>query len=332
MARGVNEGKPRLMPSSVYAYILQTTGRRQVPLCLLAALVVGMSMGPLELQRRIMDDVLGPRDVPLFLQLGAAYFALILVQGGLKYLLNLLRGVLVEDVTRRLRRTIFACIGLAPATLLAADDDRRLDGGAIASMIAAEAEEVGGFVGESISLPLLQGGTVAVLIGYLTWLNPLIAAFAVAVYLPQVLIVPPVQAAINRYARLHVRQVRRLGAAVVMRSLGERDDPSNRAAFDRVVDQAFDSRMNVYRRKFFLTFLGNYLDALGPLVIVMVGGWLVLTAGEDAGTIVVFITGFQRIAGPWDDIVNFYRTASNAQTKYALIRDSLILPPTEPPP
>ncbi len=81
--------------------------------------------------------------------------------------------------------------------------------------------------------------------------------------------------------------------------------------------------MLIYRVKFFLTFVGNFVDALGPLIVLSVGGWLVLNGKAEVGTLVVFVSGFQKVAEPWDQLLTFYRTTSNARTKYRLIVDTL---------
>jgi hypothetical protein len=47
-----------------------------------------------------------------------------------------------------------------------------------------------GFVGDSFSFPLMQGGTAAFVIGYLLWVQPTIAMFAILLYLPQLVVVP----------------------------------------------------------------------------------------------------------------------------------------------
>jgi len=38
---------------------------------------------------------------------------------------------------------------------------------------------------------------------------------------------------------------------------------------------------------------------------------------------VIFISGFQKLADPWDQLTNFYRMVSNARVKYRLIADTL---------
>jgi ABC-type bacteriocin/lantibiotic exporter with double-glycine peptidase domain len=311
------------MPRLLYRYIVQTTGRQQLWLCLLTGVVVLLSWAPLELQRRIVDDALHQGSLALLATLGGIYLVVLLLQGGLKYLLNVIRGRLVERVTRRLRETVYNSIGVAPATLPDAPEAQRLEVGAVVSIVAAETEDVAGFVGDSLSLPLLQGGTMLAVTGYLALLNPLIAGIAAAVYLPQLILVPTLQRRVNRYAALHARQVRSLGNEVVRRMEDETRSDSQAEHFHRWVKRAYESRIRIYVIKYFLTFLGNFLDALGPLSIFMVGGWFVIERGTDIATLVVFISGFQKIAGPWDELITFYRTATTAQTRYSLVREAV---------
>jgi ABC-type bacteriocin/lantibiotic exporter with double-glycine peptidase domain len=160
--------------------------------------------------------------------------------------------------------------------------------------------------------------------GYLLWVSPLIAVFAALVYQPQVIVVPWVQAAINRLTRMRTWKVRKLGRNVVEveRSTDERQTEERRRA-EILTDQVLSTRMRIYRRKFFVTFFGNVLDALGPIIVLVLGGWLVIEGRTEVSTLVVFISGFQKIASPWDQLVNFYRTAQNARIAYNVMRETL---------
>jgi hypothetical protein len=119
---------------SVYRFIWAATRKDQVWLCLMTLLVVPVSMVPLELQRRITNEAIGRRHLGLLALLGLAYLAAILLQGGLKYRLNLRRGRVVEVAALELRRLIHA------AALAGGGGVR--DRGALVSMAAAEAEDV----------------------------------------------------------------------------------------------------------------------------------------------------------------------------------------------
>ena len=72
--------------------IWQTSGRQQIVLCILTLVVSFLTAAPLELQRRIVDHALPERQLSRLFLLGAAYLAIPLVQGGLKYGLNVYRG------------------------------------------------------------------------------------------------------------------------------------------------------------------------------------------------------------------------------------------------
>jgi ABC-type multidrug transport system fused ATPase/permease subunit len=310
------------MPKSVYGYIWTVSGHQQVILCLLTGVVVALTAAPLEVQRRIIDDAFGPKDIRLLILYCAVYLVLLMVQGALKYALNVTRGRTVETVSRVLRLQMFEHLnGLAAKgqTRAAASAAR----GATVSMISAEAEDLAGFVGDSFSMPLLQGGTAVVVFGYLIWLNPLIAAFAAILYLPQVFIVPPTQHGINRNSVTHAKVLRKVGDMIVGLDSTSGKDGRWTGRFKRLVNQSFDLRIRIYRMKFFLTALGNFLDALGPLIVFAVGGWLVIHGTIALSTIVVFISGIQKVSDPWDQLITFYRTASNTQAKYELIRETL---------
>ncbi|MSO66191.1 MAG: ABC transporter ATP-binding protein [Alphaproteobacteria bacterium] len=301
------------MPLSLYAYVFQVSRRGQIILSVLTLIVVAMQTAPLELQRRIVDEACkGPGFVPLF-ALGGAYLALLLLSGGAKYALNVYRGIVVEQVTCHLRHRIQQAAAVAETDEWGRPTTPRR--GAIVSMMAAEAEFVGGSVGERISVPLLQVGSLVFVLGYLVWVEPLIAMFAVIIYLPSLGVIPFGQRAINRWSAAHARFVRRLGDLVV------HDGSKDR--FGRAINLAYRTRILSYRVQYFLTFFENLLDAVGPLVVLMVGGVLVIHGHVEVSTIVVFISGFQKVSSPWDRLVSFYRSVSNARVRYRLIVDSL---------
>ncbi len=303
------------MPASIYGFIWRTCRRGQLMVCLFSGLLIPLAAVPLELQRRMVDTALGNKDLRLLIILGLVYLGSIVAQQGLKYGMNIARGWVVEDVTRRLRRTIHR----GKDSLGTAQPGTPPDAGTAVAMVASESEDIAGFVGDSVSVPLVQGGTIVFTFGYLAWVDWRIASLAALLYTPHYFIVRWVQQVINRLARSQAKVVRRLGQQLV----GDIEKQRNSARFHSLVQIAYDLRMKIYRRKFILTSLGNFLDALGPLVVLVVGGWYVIQGQTEVSTLVVFISGMQRIADPWDQLINFYRTAQIAQTKYRLFVQTL---------
>lgn len=322
LARAVDPAQP--LPTGLYKFIWRLTSHDQLLLSALTLLIIPLSTLPLELQRRMVNEAIGQREAGLLLTLGAVWVTVLLLQGGLKYLLNLRRGLVVEKVARELRRRVHTLTPHAGGALQSPHDPS--EAGLLVSMVAAESEDVAGFVAESISTPLLQGGTILAVLGYLIWVQPLIAALSLLLYLPELVIVPWQQQTINRLGRLHTRVVRRLGIELVREELTARASAGKR--FDALVDRAFDARLANYRIKYGLTFLGNLLDAVGPLAVLGVGGWLVMQGQSSVGALVVFITGLQKVGDPLDQLMGFYRTTQNALVKYELIVKVLAAPAT----
>jgi ABC-type multidrug transport system fused ATPase/permease subunit len=311
------------MPRSLFAFVWQISRRQQIWLCVLTVVVSGLTMVPLELQRRIVDEAIHVGKPSYLIILSTIYLGVLLVQGGLKYWLNVYRGRLVETVTQFLRKNIYeGTEASAPATAKDSATET-VQKGAVVSMVAAEAEELAGFVGDSISFPLLQGGTALSALGYLFWIEPEIAIFAAALYLPQLLVVPMGQRRINRWSAAHARIVRKMGDTIVHTESDKAGRQKYLRRFMRLVEGAFNTRIKIYRVKFFLTFFNNFLDAAAPLIVLSVGGWLVIQGRIEVSILVVFISGFQKVADPWDQLLTFYRTASNANVKYHLIADAL---------
>jgi ABC-type multidrug transport system fused ATPase/permease subunit len=173
-------------------------------ICLLTMILSPLFLIPLELQRRIVDQALDERDLGLLGLLGAIYFATICIQGGLKFVLNMVKGAAVETVACDLRLKITReALGLGTRTAVNA--------GTVVAMLAAETEDVSGFSGDALAVPLLSAGTIFYVAVYLLWVEPAIAVLAVIIYFPQALIVPATQHKINRLARLRIQLMRNLG-------------------------------------------------------------------------------------------------------------------------
>jgi ABC-type multidrug transport system fused ATPase/permease subunit len=304
---------------SLYAYIWQTSRSKQLAICLLTMVMSPLALVPLELQRRIINNAIAERDLSFLALLGAAYFVVLVLQGGLKFLLNMTKGAAAETIARDLRLKIMRKVSEAQDHNPEKTD---FNAGTAVSMLASETEEVSGFAGDALAVPLLSAGTILYVAGYLLWVQPAIAILAVIIYLPQVVIVPATQHTINRLARLRIQLVRNLGhvaSLLLRRSISHTKIASGRFLIFRL----YRVRIWIYFRKYLLAALGNFLDALGTLIVLVVGGYLVIQGQTQVGTLVVFISGLNRIADPWDQLINFYRAVSNTAVVHDMILQRL---------
>jgi ABC-type multidrug transport system fused ATPase/permease subunit len=309
----------RDLSRALYLYVWRTSRSKQIAICVLTMILAPLSAVPLELQRRVFDDALSARNLKLLAVLSGAYFAVVCVQGALKYLLNMVKGMAVETIARDLRGTIVK--KARPATSRIANKKTDLNDSTVVAMIAAETEEVSGFGGDALGLPLLSAATIAYVGGYLLWVQPAIAILAMLIYFPQAVIVPITQRTINRLARLRIQLARNLGQLAIRhdnRKSDRRKQPGN-----ILINRMYKLRIWIYLRKYALAALGNFLDSLGPIIVLTVGGYLVMQGKTQIGTLVVFISGLGKIADPWDQLINFYRSVSNTAVMYDMINTRL---------
>ncbi len=75
--------------------------------------------------------------------------------------------------------------------------------------------KLGGFAGAAISGPLFEIGTLIFVLGYMFWIEPLVASIALALYSPQFFIVPFFQARMNQLAQKKALKMRLLGSFII---------------------------------------------------------------------------------------------------------------------
>lgn len=310
------------LSKDLYSYIWRTSRRKQIAICILTMVLAPLMMVPLELQRRIVNQALLEKNVWLLAILGTIYFAVVCLQGAIKFWLNMLKGSAIEGIARHIRFRVVGRAQQSGKSDVAAGSGLRA--GTLVSMLAAETEDVSGFGGDAFGLPLLTGGTIAYVAGYLLWVQPAIAILAVVIYLPQALIVPITQYSINRLARLRIVNVRHLGGIAAQANAAQapaaRPGSTAKVTGGSVINRIYALRIAIYIRKYLLAALGNFLDSLGIIIVLTAGGYLVIRGVTQVGTLLVFISGLNKIADPWDQLINFYRSISNTAVAYDMIR------------
>src|SRR6516162_2122434 len=300
------------LPGGVFRYALATSGVHQLLLLVLTVSVFLLEVVPLELQRRIVNDLAKDRAYSAVIILCAVYAGVVLLQGGTKLVLNVYRGWVGERATRDLRRRIHSVIEAPPTSSPGMEAQ-----GIAVSMIVAEVEPIGGFVGESVSEPLLQAGILLSVFAYLIHLDPWMALGAFVLFIPQFLFVPLMQVAVNRRAGARIRILRQLGINVIDQTNG------HFRADDQRIDRVFALDMGIFRFKFTMNFLMNLCSHLQIISALLIGGWWVYTDRLEIGGVVAFISGISRLNDPWGDLVNYFRDITITQVKYRLLANAV---------
>ena len=299
------------LPGQLYRYILATSWTHQIPLLALTVAAFLIEVVPLELQRRIVNDTVKNRQYSAVVLLCAVYAGAVVVQGATKLGMNVYRSWIGERAKRDLRRRV--CSSLTGVTGGAIETETQ---GTAVAMLVAEVEPVGGFVGGSVSEPLLQAGVLATVLGYILHLDPWMAAAALAFFIPQLAFVPLMQHAMNRRTGTRVWMLRQIGSGIIaQRDAGAGCDGDDAARIDRVLLL----NMGIAKIKFTMNFLMNVCSHLQVVAALLIGGWWVLHDQLEIGGVVAFISAVGRLNDPWGDLVNYFRELSLTQVKYRLL-------------
>lgn len=330
-----------LLPQSLRGFVWQSSGWHQLALCVLSVVLFLVGTVPLEIQRRLVNDLVKGGDYRPVFMLALVYIGLTLVEGGIKLVLNIYSSWVSETAVRKLRQRI-ARIGMiaAPSVIdgtspladRSAGDEacapmaRAEVEGIETSLLLTEVEPVGNFVGISIMQPLLQGGILVSVFGYLTYIDPSMAFLNLAVFAPQLLFVPLLQQAINRRAKRRISILRAVSGGVIGSNAAVSAGAEG-AQFgseqDSRVDRVYRLNMGIYKLKFSMNFLMNLMYHLGVIGALAIGGWYVIHGQTEIGTVIAFISGLAKVNDPWGDIVDWFREMTVTRVKYVLIRDAV---------
>lgn len=306
--------------ATIYSVILRQTWALQGTVIGLGLAIPALSVMPIELQRRIIDEALPAGDMQLLLALAAVYLAAVALRSGLKFAIYCLRGWIAEIVARILRM----------ALVVRRRAQVRREGfeslGAATSVMVGEVEPIGGFAAEAINTPLIQGGTLAAVVGYMLATEAALAAIGLGALLAEGVITPIMQGWINRLTALRIEALRRAGHDLALATR-----PGHRGALAeslREVRLTYRLRLRMYVLKAALKLARALIDNVSEIAVLAIGAAMVAEGRTEIGVVVAFLTGLRRVREPWSELLSFYRRFADAHVKYRLIRSEILAPVT----
>jgi ABC-type multidrug transport system fused ATPase/permease subunit len=311
---GRHLGPRPALPPTIFGYIRRYTLRHQFALAALSIVVFLLSTAPLEIQRWVVNDAINRGAIASIVWLAVGYAGVAFTEGAVKLVMNIYRGWVSENAVRQLRNTIQTTMGMAASTAYSEAE------GVEVSLILSEVKPIGGFIGASVSEPLLQGGILLSVFGYMIFLQPEIALVSLLVFSPQLIFVPWMQSAINRRVEARIRILRDVGSDIIADANGHDD---RQVIQKERIDVVLTLNMGIYKLKFTMNFLMNLMHHLGIAVVLAIGGWYAATGRADVGTVVAFMSGLAKVNDPWHDIINWFRDATTNGVKYRLVSDAV---------
>ncbi len=270
----------------------------------------------------IPDDIFGfeTDQIDYLLILSFLFLALILLSGILKYVTNVYRGVVGERMLRRIRFDLFSRILRFPSKRF-----KQVSQGEILPMVTAETEPLGGFIGDAFALPAFQGGLLLTYLFFIFNQDVVLGLAAIMLYPPQLYIIPKLQKRVNELVKQRVEAVRSLSDRVGESISGISDihinDTSHyeKAHVATKLSGIFNIRFQIYKKKFFIKFLNNFLGQLTPFFFYSVGGYFVIKGELTLGALVAVLAAYKDLATPWRELLKFYQITEDIRVKYRQI-------------
>jgi ABC-type bacteriocin/lantibiotic exporter with double-glycine peptidase domain len=189
-------------------------------------------------------------------------------------------------------------------------------------MVSAETEPLGGFIGDSISLPAFQGGMLITALIFMFVQDPILGIAAIVFYPIQAWGIPKLQRRVNLLNKERVQHVRKLSERITEMVAGSAEIHAHDtgqyelADFSQRLGAIFSIRYQAYRKKFFIKFLNNFLAQITPFFFYSIGGYLVITGDLSIGALVAVLAAYKDLAPPWKELLNYYQRLEDARIKY----------------
>lgn len=324
------------MEPSIFRYILRYSSRQQIYLlCVILAyypfLYLSLDLPKLIVNRAIEDPVGPPFSAPVFgyefkldmdqisflLVLCFGYLLFVFINGGFKYYINVYKGQMGERLLRRLRFQLYNRILRFPLQRF-----RKVSQGELIPIITAEVEPLGGFIGTAFADPLFFGGQLVIILTFIMVQDPMLGMASIALYPVQMYFIPKLQRKVNQLGKQRVQHVRRLSEHIGESVAGvievHANDTSNLelSRFAERLGRIYDIRYEIYRRKFFIKFLNNFIDKLTPFFFFSIGGYLVIQGELTFGALVAVLAAYKELAAPWKELLAWYQQKEDVRIKY----------------
>ncbi len=329
------------MQNTLLGYIWTHSRRAQIALLVLTLISFPFLYLSLELPKIIVNQAIGgegpdgePTDTFTVLGIGftqgeflvataMAFLVLVLINGAFKYRINTAKGILAERLLRRLRTTLLDRVLHFPLRRA-----KKFNSGELVAMVTAETEPLGGYFGDAIVLPLFQGGTLLTIVIFMFAQNWIMGLAALTMVPVQGYLVPKLQAKINRLAVQRVKTVRQLSSSINSVSGSLEDIHANggslwvRASLSELLARIFVIRYQIYRWKFLMKFINNFLNQVTPFFFYLIGGFLVIKGELTLGALVAALTAYKDLTAPWKELLNYYQRRADAKLKYEQLKEA----------
>lgn len=310
------------LPSGLFGFIIRYSGNAQLGLAFLAVSSLPLTYLLLELPKRIVNSAISSETTSIFnwdltaqldkidylLILCAFYLLALMTSSVLKYVLNNKMGITAESLLRRIR-----LVAIRRQNIFSKEDSSRIP------VITQEVEPICSFSGDAIIVPLLHGGTLVTIITFMMMQNVVLGAAAISLLPVQIIVIPRLQRKVNRLIRKRVSVIREIS-----NRLQENNSLQERAYIRNNIRELHSIRVRMFRIKFLMKSLNNFIMNLTPFFFYTIGGYLVLESHLSLGALVASLASYKDLAPAIRELFKYYQRHQDAKLRYAEVRNYLL--------
>jgi putative ABC transport system ATP-binding protein len=254
------------------------------------------------------------------LALSGLFLVFVLINGAFKFWINIAKGVLGERMLRRLRYELFALL-----LRFRPEDIRAVKPAEAASMIKDEVEPIGGFIGDAFIQPAFLGMQALTALVFILTQSLWLGLVALAVVLIQAFVIP-----ILRKEQLRLARERQIASRMLAGRIGEIVEGApaihvhgigaySEAEVSGRLGHLFDIRVDLYKRKFAVKYLNNFLAQITPFFFYAIGGYFALRGSIDIGQLVAVIVAYRDLPPPIKELIDWDQQRNDVTVKYQQI-------------
>ncbi len=291
--------------------------RLQLLLLALIAVLVVARVVPLEMQKRIVNEAIFLRRFDDLLLYCGIYLLAVTITGGTKLWINFLQATIGERALLAMRRTLYRHILSLPLHFF-----RSTQPGMVVSSLMTELASAGSFAGMALAVPVANVLTLLAFAGYLLWLNPQLGLLTLAIYPLVVFLIPYLQKKANRLNKQRVDQSRQVAGQITESITGINEINvhggyfAEQGKFNRLVERLRSIRLRWMLFRFSIKTVNNYFVSLGPFVVFIFGGYLVMNGRLELGSMVAFLSAQEKLYDPWKELIEYYQSYQDASIRY----------------
>jgi ABC-type bacteriocin/lantibiotic exporter with double-glycine peptidase domain len=302
---------------SLFSWVLSGKIWHQLLLLFIILASVFLRVLPLEIQKRIVNDVIGAGNFTLLVTYCLIYLGAVLLTSALKLAINWLQTLIGQRALTDMRREMYRHILRLPLSFF-----RKTQPGVVVSSLVIELAAAGNFVGMAIAVPLSNILTLLAFAVYLIWLNPLLGITTLAIYPIVLFVVPLIQRGANKANKQRVDVSRKMANQITESISGIHEVHAQGAfraeegKYNGLVERLLRIRIVWTLYRYGVKATNNLFVSLGPVLVFIIGGYLMMQGEMELGSLVAFLSAQEKLYDPWKELIEFYQAYQDASIRY----------------